>query len=156
MRPRRRRRHQRPAHSLWEVLLVLALLGALAGLAAPSLRLVTQPEVGLDAATRPLVALLERARLTALERGTTVDVRLDPASGRAWIFAVDADSLRLTAVSSFTRMSTVAVASDGVRPRFVFAATGTATGTAIVVRGVEGVRRIGVDPWTGGVYVASR
>lgn len=144
----------RAAHTLWEVLLVLSLLGALAALAAPAVRDVRRPAGPVDETTRDLVALLERARLTAVERGLLVDVRLDPASGRAWVFDSDGDTLHLLAISSFTRVSAVDLLGDEPRSRYVFTPTGAGFGTPLVLRGIGGARRITLDPWTGGIRVS--
>ena len=85
----RHARHREVGHTLWEVLLALALLGAIAGLVAPSIRFVRQADDEVIRATRDLTAVLERARLTALERGTSIDLRLDPSGGRAWLCTID-------------------------------------------------------------------
>jgi Tfp pilus assembly protein FimT len=150
------RRQGRDAHTLWEVLLVLTLLGAVAGLVAPAARLVRSETNGVTSTVRDLVSLLERARLTALERGTTVELRLDPSSGRAWIFAFDADTLRLLETMTVRRVSAVDVLAAGARARFSFTPAGEVFGEPLVIRGLGGAQRIAVDPWTGGVRVVSR
>ena len=143
-------------HTLWEVLLVLALLGAIAGLVAPSIRLVRPAEDEVVRATRDLVAVLERARLTALERGTTIDVRLDPAGGRAWLIAIEGDTLQLLTVASFDRVSRVEVSGGGPRPRYLFTPGRGGSGPTLTIRGTGGTRTLDVDPWSGGTRVASR
>ena len=152
--PRSGRLHD--GHTLWEVLLVLALLGAIAGLVAPSIRFVRPAEDDAVRATRDLAAVLERARLTSLERGTTIDVRLDPAGGRAWIIAIEGDTLHLMTVASFDRVSRAEVSGGGPRPRYLFTPGRSASGPTLTIRGANGARTLSVDPWSGGTRVASR
>lgn len=152
--PRSRAHHG--GHTLWEVLLVLALLGAIAALVAPSIRLVRPPEDDVVRATRDLAAVLERARLTALERATTIDVRLDPAGGRAWLIAVGGDTLQLLTVASFDRVSRAEVSGGGPRPRYLFVPGRGGSGPTLTIRGTNVTRTLSVDPWTGGTRVAPR
>lgn len=146
----------RRAHTLWEMLIVLAVLGALAGLVAPSLRSTATVDSGVEAAARSLARLLERARLAALERGTTVDVRFDLANGRAWVFAVDGDSMRMLGLTSLIATPGVELKAPDPRPRYVFTPGAASFGTSIEVRGAGGVRRLGVAAWTGEVHVSAR
>jgi len=148
-------RHEQ-GHTLWEMLLVLTLLGLVAALVAPASRFVRPRADDVGLTTHDIVALLDRARLTALERGVTVELHLDPASGRAWIFARDVDSLRLVGNAAIARVSAVDVLAASPRARFVFTAAGGAFGEPITVRGVGGARRISIDTWTGGAHVSRR
>ena len=146
----------RHAHTLWEVLVVLTLLGAIAALVVPSLSFGRSRADDVTDTTRDLVALLERGRFIALERGTAVDLRLDPVGGRAWIFALDHDTLHLVEATTFTRIAAVEIRGDGLRPRYLYSPTGTISGAPITVRGLGGFRRLTVEPWSGGVHVVSR
>ena len=143
-----------PGHTLWEVLLVLAVLGAVGGLAAPSLRLGRRQTNAVAQSRHEIVALLESARLTAVQRGTAVELRLDPPTGHAWMFAAEGDTLRLIATSTLTDLSAVEVLGGAeLRVRYVFTADGQAFGRPVVLRGAGGIERITVDPWTGGTHV---
>lgn len=153
---RRTRRRNGTGHTLWEMLLVLTLLGAVAALVAPAARLVEPASNDVRYTAHDLVSLLERARLTALERGTTVELRLDPSSGRAWIFAAHADTLRLLATETMRRVTAVEILTAGARARFSFSPAGEVFGAPISIRGLGSAQRIIVDPWTGGTHVASR
>lgn len=146
----------RHAHTLWEVLVVLTLLGAIATLVVPSLNFRRSRVDDVAETTRDLVLLLERGRSIALERGTVVDLRLDPVAGKAWIFALDHDTLRLVEATAFTRVSAVEIRGNGPRPRYLYTPTGSVSGDPITVRGLSGSRQLTVDPWSGGVHVASR
>jgi len=143
-------------HTLWEMLLVLTLLGFVAALVAPASGLVRPRVDEVTRTTRDVIALLERGRLTALERGTTVEIRLDPVTGRAWIFARDVDSLHLVGIAAIARVPAVDILATSPRARFVFTASGDAFGEPITVRGVDGARQISINAWAGGSHVASR
>lgn len=142
---------QRAGHTLWEVLLVLALLGAASAVVAPALTDRGRAALQRDAASRTtsdLLALLARARRSALERGTAVQVTLDPATGRYWIFSLAGGALRLVAESTLTLAPGAALETDAPRVHFRFAPTGAAAGT-VTVRGADVARRVVVDPFTG-------
>ena len=146
--------HRPRGHTLWEVLLVLAVLGAVSALAAPTVRLVRPVTEDVAQITNEIAALLENARLTALRRGTTVEVSLDPSTGRAWVFAAEGDTLQLISTPTLTHLSGVQLLDGGEqRARFVFTPDGQSFGRVVTMRGVGGIRRIAVDPWTGGARV---
>lgn len=146
--------HRSPGHTLWEVLLVLAVLGAICALAAPSVAFVRPPAGHVSEATHDIVALLQNARLTALQRGTTVEVRLDPSTAHAWVFAAEGDTLRLISMPTLPHLSAVEVLA-GAAPRFRYAFTpdGYAFGQPLVVRRFGEIGRVDIDPWTGGANV---
>src|SRR5690242_15187699 len=147
-------RDLRRAHTLWEVLLVLTVLGAVFALAAPSLTLVRRQTGDVSEAAREIGSLLEAARLTALQRGTSIEVRADPATGRAWVFATESDTLRLISTLVLSNLSAVEIL-DGAEPRLRYAISpdGQTFGRRVVFRGTEGIRQMIVDPWTGGIHV---
>ncbi len=141
----------RSGHTLWEMLLVLTLLGILATVVAPavpSLRRASS-EDDVERTTRDLVALLEHTRLAALERGTTVQLLLDPAAAHAWIFTVVDGDARLLVDSTLQRAPGASLQADAPRVRFTFDPAGTATGGVITVHGGAADRRVRVDPWSG-------
>lgn len=142
-------------HTLWEVLLVLAILGVVCGLAAPAVRLVRAPSSNLLGARREIVGLIEQARLVALQRGTSVDIRIDPSTGHAWVFAAEGDTLRLIATSTLMHLSAVEMLGGSEpRLRYTIAADGQTFGRTLVLRGSDGIERVIDDPWTGGVDVS--
>ena len=143
-------------HTLWEVLLVLALLGTLAALVAPTLRATRPPPGDAAGAARDLATVAQRARLTALERGVTVEVRLDPATGRGLVFALAGDSLVPIEMLALPHDVSVDVSARAPRVRYVFAPTGEGWGDSLIVRGQGHARRLSVDPWLGGVHVDGR
>ena len=152
----RRSYGSRSAHTLWEILVVLTILGAVAALVAPAIGFVRSAGDDVAQTTNDLSSLLQQARLMALERETVIDVRLDPAAGHAWIFALDSGGLRPIATTTLRRVSAADVIAAEIRPRYVFTPTGGSTGSTLVVRGIGGERRITVDPWAGGIHVSAR
>jgi type IV fimbrial biogenesis protein FimT len=67
-------RHTRSGFTLVEVMIVLAVIGVLAGLAAPSL-LNTLPGLRVNGASRQVLADLRMARTQAVEKGKSVVVK---------------------------------------------------------------------------------
>lgn len=153
-RPMRRR----PGHTLWEMILVLALLGVAGALAAPALSALRPAARDDDVSrtTRELTALLVRARTTALERGTTVALVLDPTSASYWMVAGTGDDRRLVTSSAVGTAAGVDLVAETPRARFVFTATGTAFGDRLLVRGFGRTRTIAVDLWSGAPHVVAR
>lgn len=142
-------------HTLWEVLLVLAILGVVCGLAAPAVVLGRSPSSALPEARREIVGLIEQARLIALERGTSVDIRIDPSTGHAWVFAVEGDTLRLVATPTLTHLSAVEMlAGTEARLRYTIGADGQTFGRSVILRRAGEMERIAGDPWTGGADVS--
>ena len=148
----------RRAHTLWEMLVVLVVLGTAAAAVAPAAIARGRPALEDDVmqTTRELVGLLARARVEALERGATIELSLEPATARVWTFAVDGDGPRLLASGTMARAPGASLVADGARVRFVFHPSGAAAGGTVVVRGAGVARRVTVDPWSGVTDVQSR
>ena len=148
-------RRQR-GHTLWEMLLVLAVMATIGAIVAPA---VVAPASSNDPdvarAARGLVDLLARARSTAMDHGTSVRVVLDPNTAHVWTFALDRGELRLVGDDRLAPSASVELVATGPRVRFTFDASGAASGEPIVVRGASGTRRIVVDPWSGAAHADS-
>ena len=154
----------RRAHTLTEMLVVLAILGVMAGAVVPVL-LASRDEDEVTRTARTLVELLQRSRASAAELGATVTLVVDPATGRAWMSAGDdaplveyvaAESLAESLSRSRHAGRTVAIVAEGPRVRWTFAPSGLAFGQSVLIhdpmRGVV----VGVDRWTGEVYATPR
>lgn len=143
-------------HTLWEMLLVLAVMATIGAIVAPA---VVAPaghnSTEIARTTQGLVDLLARARSMAMDRGTSVRVVLDPNTAHAWTFALDRGELRLVGDDRLAQSASVEMVANGPRVRFTFDASGTASGEPLVVRGTSGARRIVVDPWSGAVHADS-
>lgn len=96
-----------------------------------------------------LLALLCAMRSIAVERGVTVTIVLDPATGRFRADSVGAGASGLLADSALALSSSRTLVADGARARFVFHPSGEATADSVTVR--DGVARmlVLVDPRTG-------
>ena len=145
-------------HTLWEMLLVLALLGVMSALVAPAAALLRNRSFGSDAerGASALADLLARAHLTALERATTVDVILDPSAPRSWIVVGAFEAREPAVVAPLALPPDVELFAVEPRARFTFTATGTASGPSVLVRGRSSTRVVTVDPWSGAPRVAKR
>lgn len=150
-------RHRQGGHTLWEMLLVLALLGVVTAIVAPSsgLHPPARPD-GVTATTTGLLAMLGRARLTALDHGTAVEVVIDPATARVWTFSVERGGRRLITAGTLPLAGGATLISDTPRVRFTFDAGGTASGGPMIVSGIAGARVVTVDPWSGVADAAAR
>ena len=145
-------------HTLWEMLLALALLGVIAAIVAPSIGVARAAARESDVArtTRDLVDALTQTRLTALERGTPMELVLEPATGRVWVLSRTVNDQRVSATGQLELPAGASLLADSARVRFSFGAAGTASGGAVVIRGAADERRVTVDPWTGAPNVQSR
>ena len=151
------RLNSRRGHTLWEMLLVLALLGVVTAIVAPSLGLRSAiRKDGVTAATAEVSSVLARARLTALDRGTSIEVVIDPATARIWTFTVERGERRLLSAGTLALAEGAMLAAESPRVRFTFDAAGTASGGPVTVRGIEGAREVAVDPWSGAAHAISR
>jgi general secretion pathway protein H len=133
------------------VLLVIALLGVIAMLVAPRAAERRAPvnDDGAERTAADLARELTRARLMALERGTTVQVVLDPTDGHLWLFATDLQATRLVDERLLPLPPEVGLASTDARLTVRFAPDGSSSGGSVLVRGDAGSRRVTVDRWTG-------
>lgn len=140
----------RSAHTLWEVLLVIALLGVIGTLAVPLVpaRRAAQ-ENHLTRASRELADAFAGARLMALQRGESVQLVLDPATARLWLFARDHEVERLVGERALDVPPDLGLVTDDARLSIRFAPDGSASGGSVLVRSDAGLRRVTVDPWTG-------
>lgn len=148
-------RRQR-GHTLWEVLLVLAVMATIGAIVAPAVVTpASSNRTDVARTAQGLVDLLMHARSTAMERGTGVRVVLDPNTAHVWTFALDRGELRLVGDDRLAQGANVELVANGPRVRFTFDASGTASGQRLMVRGMSGSRRIVVDPWSGAAHVDS-
>lgn len=149
--------HRRCAHTLWEMLVVLLLLGTIAALVGPAMASL-RPSRGDDVAraTENLATLLAQARSMALRQGHAIDVVVDPATTRAWVYARGDGGTRLVGATNISGDASVELVAPGPRARFTFQPTGSASGPAIAVRDRRSVRIVTVDPWSGAIDDGAR
>ena len=156
-RPASRRRPTRhPGRTLAEMLVVLALLGAMAAVVAPALP-AARDERGAARVARTLHARLQAARTTAARRALVVTVVLDPATGRLWEAVGPGAPLAAAAASPAALADdAVAIVAGGPRATWTFLPAGGAFGDDVLVRDGRDAFVVSVDPWTGAPRVAPR
>lgn len=149
------RRAARAGFTLVEMVVVLAILGVVAGVTVPALRDRRAADPLAQGASET-AAMLARSRQTAVERATTIRVSLDPATRRFRVRAlgvlVASDSI---AVDSLALPAGVAIDDAGGRRTITFAPTGEARGDTITLRWQGRIATVAADQWTGDAYVAT-
>lgn len=144
-------RRSRGGHTLWEMLLVIALLGTIGALVAPASPALRgeKHDDGVTHAARELSADFAAARLMALDRAETVRVVLDPAGGHLWLFVTDRGAMRLVAERDLALPADVALVASEPRVTIWFSPDGTSSGGTVLLRGDTRQRLLTVDRWTG-------
>lgn len=140
----------RRGFTLIELVVVILLLGIVAGVSVPALARRGEDDA-LAAAAGDVVGLLGRARRTALERGRSVTLALDPASGRYQV--------RLTGESGDVVAEGTLALAGGVQleaghtgaawVHVVFSPLGAAEGGPVIVRRGGRAAVVALDRWTG-------
>jgi len=137
--------------SLLEVLVVLTILGVLAGAVAPAFRS-EPPEDELQSATRDVRQLTDRARRAAIDLGVPVNFLVDAIGSRYWVIAAfpKKDTVLSSGLLKFS--PGVELVSTAMRASVRFAPTGViASHDAIVVRSEAGSVAIATASWHGTV-----
>lgn len=134
--------------TLIEVLVTVTIMGLVTAVALPAIGplLDHATDVGL---TSEALALLNRARRTATERGVPIVVTVEPGSGRYWVHAADSWTLLLEG-----RLQLEAAVPDPPtsRARFTFLPLASAYGDSLVLAEDGKAVVIGLDRWTGNPY----
>lgn len=138
----------RRGFTLLEVIVVVALLGVVAGVTLPALA--GSPEAtARGTVVAGLLSLLEQTRRIALERGTRSQLHLDPATGS---YVVTVGGGRTCASAAEGRLQvpsgTTIHGPDGGYVG-VFGPTGIAVAESLAVTAGGQTDVILVDPWTG-------
>lgn len=138
--------------TLVEVIIVLAILGIIGAVTAPSLaRLGRQDELTTSAGE--VVRVLRSARMAALERAIPVSAIIEPA-GRKYLVKTESDDGQLILAEGIMSLPPgVSLASDRPRVRFAFSRLGSANLDSLIVTGSGGAVVVGVERWSGEVYV---
>jgi prepilin-type N-terminal cleavage/methylation domain-containing protein len=143
----------RRGFTLWEMVVVLALLAVTLGVAVPAyVRFGAASAAPSDAS----VAMLRAARETAVRTQTTVTLVLDPATG---VFRVDTTGASGTATLAVDTLAIDARATfdaDSARLRWTFRPTGAALADTVRLRADGAERALVVDAWNGEARVEAR
>jgi prepilin-type N-terminal cleavage/methylation domain-containing protein len=146
----------RTGFTLVEVVIVVLILGVLGAVTVPAFRAVTQRDE-VTAVADDLATLLRSARLAALERGATVELTIDPSTGRYWSWIGQGTGAREPFVAGVldlpdgTRLEAI-----GPRVGFTFRSAGPPGGGLVEVVGAGSGAVVDVDPWTGDPRVRVR
>jgi len=138
----------RAGFTLVEMLIVIVILAVVSAVTVPALR--STPEDELTVSADVVTNLMQRSRQTAVERGQTVALVVDAENARYWVMiqsAGSADSVVSYGAIDLSRGATLE--SDMPRSRYVFAPSGAATGTPLVVRLDSRAAVITLNQWTG-------
>jgi len=145
----------RAGFTLVEMVVVIAILGVVAGVSVPAIRDRRAADPLAQGASE-ISGLLARARQTAVERAATIRVSVDPASRRYKV-----RTLSTGAPSDSVATDSLAIA-DGVtldggdrRLTVTFMPTGEARGDTLTLRWQGRVAAVIVDQWTGDARVAT-
>lgn len=149
-------RRARAGFTLWELVIVLVVLAVAAGLAVPAFaRLGARADDPADGA-EALQTLLRTARRVAVERGVTVTVTVDPASGRYAADSAGAGGAAPFAEGVLPLGGPGAVRSGHPRLRYTFRPTGAALADPVALRDGAGEALVVVDAWGGEARVERR
>ena len=138
---------RRAAFTLWETALVLAILGITLLLTTPAF--VDFGTLRPQSDAEAVLALLRDARHEAIETGTVVALRLDPASGRWRADTTGVSGMGVLTSGTLDLAGSTTLETDQDRLQFLFQPTGAAFADSVGVRGVSGSAMVLVDPWTG-------
>lgn len=147
-------RGRRAGFTLWEMALVLAILGIALALAAPAIGNFGTYRAQSDA--DGLLTLLRDARGEAVRAGTVTTVRLDPQTGGFRIDTVGVGGAGIFAAGTVNLGGATTLVTDLDRLQFVFQPTGAAYADSVGVRGAGGTVIVQVDPWSGVAYALPR
>ena len=131
--------------TLIELVVVLALMGIIAGVVTPAFRSATASD---DSTVAQLGAVVRAARARSIERAAVVTLTIDPATGRFWIDHPDTTgAIVMSAQSSLTGAD---------RVHFRFRPTGEVAADPLSITEAGVVRAVRADRWTGKVEIGAR
>jgi prepilin-type N-terminal cleavage/methylation domain-containing protein len=141
----------RRGFSLVELVVVMALLGITAALAAPALMSALDRDES-HASVRAARTLLEDSRSLALQRGIRVDVVVDSVDGKYWVMAAG-DSV-MTGEISLTNGARLEL--KRARAHFAWDARAASSADTLHIIADRSRTMLTIDPWSGEVIVDER
>jgi prepilin-type N-terminal cleavage/methylation domain-containing protein len=140
--------------TLFEALVVLAILGLTASAVAPALTSRSVEEEPARSAGA-IVKLLRDSRRVALDHGDPVAVTIFPENGWYEVELRRRGETEVLARGGLPLKPLVRLESDSARAGYTFSATGVAVGRALRVRQGSRIAVVTVEPWTGDPHVAT-
>jgi Tfp pilus assembly protein FimT len=130
------------------MLIVIVILAIVSAVTVPALR--SSPDDEITTSAKALTTLMQRSRQTAVERGQTVSLVVDAENARYWATIMspgNPDSV--VSYGTIDLAPGATLSADESRSRYVFAPSGGATGSPLVVRLDSRAAVITLDQWTG-------
>ena len=138
----------RRGFTLWEMALVLLVMGVAAGLAIPAFARLGAAD-GPPEGVEELTQLLRASRRAAVDHGVTVTLVVDPASGRYQADSAGALGTGPLAAGTLALGPAGALDTELPRLRYAFRATGAAQADTVRVRAGGATVLVSVDAWSG-------
>jgi Tfp pilus assembly protein FimT len=136
-------------------MVVLAILAMISTVAMPAFTQLAEPN-DLERAASEVKRLLERARLTALARGTRATVVIDPAGPRYRLTISRGASPDSAVEAALSIPAGVVIGGSTRRPQVTFDGQGRSFGDAVVLITEGRATTVRTDPWTGSIHVSGR
>ena len=145
----------RRGFSLLEVIVVLAILGTIAGVTAPALIMDTKKD-DLAQSSDEITTLLDRTRRTAATHGSRATLTIEPGSSQYWVTLRVPEGERTVASGKLALVAGTELLSRDPRPSFTFDPAGRAFASDVSVALNGATTAIIVDAWTGDVRATAR
>lgn len=144
----------RRGFTLWELTMVLLIMGIAATLAAPAFARLGADKPGTPADA--MVGLLHDARKVAIDHNATATLRLDPKTLKYQLDTAGVNGFGMMATGILDLGMAQSLVTDQPRLQYVFRPTGAAFADTVVVRGGDIPLIVRVDPWSGVARADSR
>ena len=154
-RSRHASRRGRRGFSLLEVIVVLSILGVVAGVTAPALRDAMRKDE-LTSSADEIIALIDRTRRTAVEYGAVTTLTIDATSKAYWVTSRTTLGERLVGSGTVPLAPGAELVTSDGRATFTFDPEGKASVTDVAVRLIGKTTAITVDRWRGEARLATR
>jgi prepilin-type N-terminal cleavage/methylation domain-containing protein len=148
------RRAARPAFTLWEMTMVMAIMAIVATITAPALVRFGQDQP--PGAADKLVSLLHAARQTAIVDNVLVTVRIDPTTFNFEIDSASTTGAGTIATGKLELDPSQTLVTDAPRLQYIFSPSSAVFADTVLIRGGDRTVWVGVDAWSGETRVENR